>query len=65
MQWNLSLTELGLSGKLFSPEDPKLGTCVIGKLPGTEKMPDLYDAVVGAFRCIFLYSFRSKHFSLI
>jgi len=66
VQSNLSLTELGLSGNFFSTEDPKLGTCVIWKLPGTEKKKSvLYNAVVGAFRCIFLYSVRFKHFSLI
>jgi len=37
VHWNLSLTELGLDGNFFSPEDPQLGTCVSGKLPGKEK----------------------------
>ena len=65
VQWNLSLTELGLDGNFFSPEDPKLGTCVNGKLRGTEKKSVFYGAVVGTFRCIFLYNVRSKYFSLL
>ena len=51
VQWNLSLTELGLDGNFFSPEDPKLGTCVNGKLRGTEKK-------VCLLRC------RCRHISL-